>query len=133
MLKNDPWEGDMEKKILVVDDEPEIVQFVGLRLAKNGYKVLKASNGIEAIKIAKKELPDLVVMDILMPEMDGSKTASLLKECPETKDIPVIFLTCLFTKEDEMKGSLRGDVYFVSKPYDGDQLMKVIKDSLRSS
>jgi DNA-binding response OmpR family regulator len=123
----------MEKKILVVDDEPEIVQFLGLRLMNSGYKVLRAYDGAEAIKIAKKELPDLIILDILMPEIDGSKTASLLKECPETKDIPVIFLTCLFSKEEEKDGNVRGGVYFVAKPYDGDHLLGVIKESLRPS
>ena len=123
----------MEKKILIVDDEPDAVQFLGLRLANSGYKVLKAYSGAEAIKIAKKELPDLIILDILMPGLDGSKTAGLLKECPETKDIPVIFLTCLFTKEDEKQSNVRGNMYFVAKPYDGDQLLKVIKENLRSS
>ena len=123
----------MEKKILVVDDEPEIVQFLGLRLANSGYKVLKAYDGNEAIKIAKKELPDLIVLDILMPKLDGSKTASMLKEDPETKDIPVIFLTCLFTKEDEKDGNVRGGRYFVAKPYDGEELLKVIKENLKAS
>lgn len=123
----------MERKILIVDDEHDIVQFLGLRLTNSGYKVLKAYNGVEAIKIAKKELPDLIILDILMPELDGSKTASLLKEYPETKDIPVLFLTCLFTKEEEKQGSVRGGVYFVAKPYDGDQLLRVIKENLRSS
>lgn len=123
----------MEKKVLIVDDEPEIVQFLGLRLANSGYKVLKAYNGIEAIKIAKRELPDLIVLDILMPGMDGSKAASILKESAETKDIPIIFLTCLFTKEEEKQSNMRGGVYFVAKPYDSDQLLNVIKENLRSS
>jgi len=123
----------MEKKILIVDDEPEIVQFLGLRLTNSGYKVLKAYNGAEALKIAKKELPDLIILDILMPGIDGSKTASLLKEDPKTRDIPVIFLTCLFTKEDEKKGNVRGNLYFVAKPYDGEQLLRVIKENLRPS
>jgi len=123
----------MEKKILIVDDEPEIVRLLGLRLMNSGYRVLKAYDGAEAVKVAKKELPDLIMLDILMPEIDGSKTASLLKEDPKTKDIPIIFLTCLFTKEDEKKGHLRGNMYFVAKPYDGDQLLGIIKENLRLS
>ncbi len=121
----------MGKKILIVDDEPQIAHLLGVRLTNNGYNVLKAYNGLEAIKIAKKELPDLIILDILMPELDGSKAASLLKECPETKNIPVIFLTCLFTKDDEKKGNIRGGVYFVAKPYDGDQLLEVIRENLK--
>ena len=121
----------MEKKILVVDDEPEVVQLLSLRLVNSGYKVLKAYNGKEALSVAKRENPDLIILDILMPELDGSKTASLLKISPETKDIPIIFLTGLFTKEDEKKGSIRGNMYVVAKPYDGNQLLKAIKKNIR--
>ena len=121
----------MQKTILVVDDEPEVVQLLSMRLSSEGYNVLTAVNGKEAVNIAKKEKPDLIVLDVLMPEMDGSKAASILKESPETKDIPVIFLTCLFTKEEEMSGNVRGHEYFVAKPYDSDQLLRVIKDNIR--
>jgi len=122
----------MEKKILIVDDEPDVVQFLGLRLTSNGYSVLKAYNGADAVKIAREELPDLIILDILMPGMDGTKAASLLREHPETKDIPVIFLTCLFTKDDEKQDLDRKNV-FISKPYDADQLLRVIKENLKAS
>ena len=121
----------MQKSILVVDDEPALVQMLSIRLANNGYKVLKAYNGKEALNIAREERPDLIILDILMPELDGSKTASLLKESPETKDIPIVFLTCLFTKEDEKESNIRGNTYFVAKPYDADQLLKVIRENIR--
>lgn len=121
----------MKKTVLVVDDEKEIVQLLSMRLVNNGYDVLKAYNGREALNIAKKEKPDLIVLDILMPEMDGSKVASLLKEDPDTEDIPVIFLTCLFTKNDEKEGNVRGGTYFIAKPYDGEQLLKLIKENVR--
>ena len=121
----------MEKKILVVDDNPEMVQLLSLRLIDNNYKVLNAYNGKEALDIAKRENPDLIILDIIMPELDGAKTASLLKENPKTKDIPIIFLTGLFTKEDEKKGSIRGNMYVVAKPYDGNQLLKAIKKNIR--
>ncbi|MDO8535709.1 MAG: response regulator [Candidatus Omnitrophota bacterium] len=121
----------MGKKVLIVDDEPATVQFLALRLTNSGYEVLKAYNGVEAVKIAKKEQLDLIILDILMPEMDGTKTAAILKESPETKNIPIIFLTCLFTKEDEKQGNKRGGEFFVAKPYDGDQLLKVIKENIK--
>jgi CheY-like chemotaxis protein len=122
----------MEKKILIVDDEPDIVHFLGLRLVQNGYDVLKAYNGPEAIKIAKQELPDLIILDVMMPGMDGTAAAAILREDPATKDIPVIFLTCLFTKEDEKQSVSRGNV-FVAKPYDVNELLKVVKENIRSS
>lgn len=121
----------MQKKVLIVDDEQDIVKLLSMRLVNSGYSVLKAYNGKDAIKIAKMENPDLIILDILMPVQDGSITASMLKEDPETKNIPIIFLTCLFTKEDEEKGAMPGGTYFVAKPYDGDQLVKVIKENIR--
>jgi DNA-binding response OmpR family regulator len=121
----------MQYKILVVDDEPDVVQLLSARLSSGGYNVLKAYNGKNALAIAKKESPDLIILDIMMPELDGSKTAAILKEDPATKNIPVIFLTCLFTKDDETRGSMRGGTYFVAKPYDGDQLLNVISENIR--
>ena len=121
----------MEKKILIVDNEPDVVQLLGIRLTSSGYKVLEAYDGAEAVKIARKERPDLIILDIIMPELDGSKTAALLKEYPETENIPIIFLTCLFTKEEEMQDNIRGGAYFVAKPYNGNQLLKVIEENLK--
>jgi CheY-like chemotaxis protein len=121
----------MQKKVLIVDDEPDMVKLLSTRLANDGYSVLEAYNGKDALKIAKMENPDLIILDILMPVQDGTITASILKEDPETKDIPIIFLTCLFTKEDEERGIMPGGIYFVAKPYDGDQLLKVIKKNIR--
>ena len=121
----------MQNTVLVVDDEMDVVQLLSGRLESDGYKVLKAYNGKMALDIARRENPDLIVLDILMPEMDGAKTAAILKEDPDTKGIPIIVLTCLFTKEDEKEGSMRNGTYFVAKPYDGEQLLKVIRKNIR--
>ena len=121
----------MKNKILVVDDEPDVNELLSVRLRNNGYEVFKARNGKEAIVIAVRENPDLILLDILMPELDGAATAALLRENPVTKAIPIVFITCLFTKEDEAKGSIRGGTYFVAKPYDADELLKVVKENIR--
>lgn len=120
----------MKHKVLVVDDERDVNELLTMRLVSNGYDVLNAYDGEEAIRIAKREKPDLILLDILMPKIDGAKTAEFLREMPETKDIPVVFITCLFTKEDEAKDNIRGGIYFIAKPYNGDQLLNVIKENI---
>jgi len=120
----------MLKKILVVDDEPDAVKMMEMRLSHEGYEVLKAYDGAEAVKIARKERPDLILLDILMPVMDGAETAAKLRELPETKNIPVIFITCLFTKEDAMQETVRGGTLFVSKPYDAEELSRIIRENI---
>ena len=73
-------------KILLVDDEPDILEFLGYNLKKEGYEILTASNGKDAIEIAKKELPHLIVLDVMMPDMDGIETCRVIRETPELKD-----------------------------------------------
>jgi CheY-like chemotaxis protein len=119
----------MEKKrILVVDDEPDVLMLLGERLSKAGYDVIKAASGKEAIETAGKKSPNLIVLDIAMPGMDGSEVASILRSDPKTKDIPILFLTCLFTKQEEkVCGHLLGQNFFIAKPYDAAELLKEIE------
>lgn len=117
-----------KKKILVVDDEHDILAILDKRLSKEGYLVIKADNGMDAIRLAKTQQPDLIVLDIIMPEMSGSEVAEKLKKDPLTKNIPVMFLTCLFTKKDEIEmGHETGGNYFVAKPYDPNELLEEIR------
>ena len=118
----------MEKKrILIVDDEPDVLTLLGERLSKAGYDVIKATSGKEAIETASKKLPDLIILDIAMPGVDGSEAASILREDPKTKDIPILFLTCLFTKsEEKVCGHLLGQNFFIAKPYDVTELLTEI-------
>ena len=116
------------KKILIVDDEPDVLMLLGERLSKAGYDVIKASGGQEAIETAQKESPDLIVLDIAMPGMDGSEVANALRAHPQTQDIPIIFLTCLFTKQEEKTcGHVLGQNFFIAKPYDVNELLSEIK------
>ena len=116
------------KKILIVDDEPDVLLLLGERLTKAGYDVIKAPGGQEAIELAHKESPDLIILDIAMPGMDGSEVANTLRAHPPTRDIPIVFLTCLFTKQEEQAcGHVLGQNFFIAKPYDVNELLSEIK------
>jgi CheY-like chemotaxis protein len=116
-------------KLLVVDDEPDAVLILAKTLLARGYRVTTAESGLQAINLAKAEKPDLILLDILMPDMDGTRVAAALQKDPTTKNIPVIFLTCLITKKTQEIG-LRyhdaGRYVFMSKPYDLDNLLMEI-------
>lgn len=120
------------KKILIVDDEKDILEMLEKRLSSTGYSVIKADNGKDAIDMAKKEQPDLILLDIAMPGMSGGEVAEKLKYDPDARDIPIVFLTCLFTKEDETAQGheIYGKV-FIAKPYNPEDLLREIKKRLR--
>ncbi|MFA5039372.1 MAG: response regulator [Candidatus Omnitrophota bacterium] len=125
----------MEKrKLLIVDDEPDVLKLLGERLSKAGYNVLKASSGKEAIEIANKKSPDLIILDIAMPGMDGSEVATILRAEEKTRDIPILFLTCLFTKQEEkVCGHLLGQNFFIAKPYDVQELLGEIDKRVKKT
>jgi len=117
-----------KKKILVVDDETELVQAVQIRLEQAKYKVLTAYDGKEGFQKAKKYKPDLIILDILMPHMGGDSMAAALKEDKESRNIPIIFLTCLAGgSTGEHKGTLKGGNRFLSKPFDHEELVSMVK------
>jgi len=118
----------MQKKILIVDDEKDILMTLGIRLNSAGYSVLQTENAKDAIAIAKKQHPNLIILDIMMPEMDGTQAADILKHDSETKDIPIIFLTCLATDNDKM---LLKDSYCLPKPYDPETLLNIIRQQIK--
>ncbi len=116
------------KTILVVDDEPEVVELVRNRLEANGYHVISASDGVEGVKKAQKQKPDLIIMDILMPNLQGGDAVKILRTDAATKSIPVIFLTVVI---DHMSagneiGSVNIDGHFfvaIAKPFKPEQLL----------
>ena len=121
------------KKILIVDDEKDMLTLLGARLMKAGYSVIKANNGPEALRLAKTEKPDLAILDIIMPDMGGEEIAMQLRNSPETKDIPVMFLTCLVTKKEEsVMGRQIGSNLFFAKPYESHELLSEIEKKIKS-
>jgi CheY-like chemotaxis protein len=125
----------MSKKILIVDDEQDTLSVLGKGLTAEGYLIIKADNGGDALVLATSERPDLIILDVLMPGMDGGEVARRLKGIPETEDIPVIFLTGMFPKreeeEEEEEGhTVAGHVLF-DKPYDVLKLATAIRKLLQ--
>jgi len=117
-----------DKRILIVDDEEAVLNLLEKRLTTAGYSIIKSRDGREAIRLAKKERPDLILLDVKMPVLDGSSAAEILKSDPETKDIPRVFLTSLLTRqEEETFGHESGGNFFIAKDSSTDELLNEIK------
>ena len=117
-----------EKLILIVDDEPRMIKFIRLNLELEGYRVGEASNGLEALDKVRKELPDLVLLDVMMPEMDGFEA---LERIREISNVPVIMLTVKAEEEDKVRGLELGADDYVTKPFSPRELSSRIKAVLR--
>jgi two-component system response regulator VicR len=119
-------------KIMVVDDEPDLLEVVKLILESDGYQVVTASSGQEALNIIEKEKPDLVLLDIIMPKMDGWEVFSRIKSNIKTHDIPVIMLTAKDQRIDKLIGLhvVRVDDY-ITKPFGRAELLERIKRVLQ--
>lgn len=110
-------------KVLIVDDVDENLQVIGNIIGEKNIIISLAKSGKQALKIAQKKLPDLILLDINMPEMDGYETCEILKSKEQTKDIPVIFLSALNEKEDIVKGFKYGGVDYITKPFNKAELL----------
>jgi len=120
-----------EKKILVVDDEKDVLLVLARSLAAEGYSVITAENGRDAIIAAASEHPDLVILDVALPDMLGGEVAAKLKESIENKNLPIIFLSAMFSKtEESRKGHVVGSSMMFAKPYDRQELLTAIKKIL---
>ena len=107
----------MKKKILIVDDEPSIVRLLSRRFETKGYEVFVAHDGMECIQIAQIEVPDLILLDVSIPYLDGISTFDQLIQLDVTKSIPVIFFTALATEEIRTQVRKMGANYLISKPF----------------
>jgi two-component system KDP operon response regulator KdpE len=116
------------KLILIVDDEARMRRFMQMNLDLEGYRVIEANNGLEAIDRVREELPDLVLLDVMMPEMDGFEALHIIRE---TSTVPVIMLTVRDDEEDKVKGLELGADDYVTKPFSPRELASRIKAVLR--
>ncbi len=123
----------MAKTILVVEDEPKSLKLVRDLLQMTGYKTIEATDGKQAIKLAKTEKPDLILMDILMPVMDGYTACHAVKTDKATKTIPVVMLTSLDQKLNKAIGKEMGADGYITKPFDVKELLDVINRFLPAS
>ena len=118
-------------KILIADDEPDILEFLGYNLRKEGFTVLSARNGAEAVKVARDENPDLIILDIMMPEMDGIDACQTLRQDPALKDVFVMFLTARGEDYSQVAGFESGADDYVKKPVKPQVLISRIRAMMR--
>ncbi len=117
-------------KILVVDDEVNITQILEFSIGSEGYQVITASNGEEAIDKARNEQPDLIILDIMMPKIDGYEACRILKTSPLTKNIPVVLLTAKGREIDKKLGYEVGATDYIIKPFSPNRLIDRIHELL---
>lgn len=117
----------MKKKILVVDDEDDILNFLELVLGEKGFDVVTASGGQEALTKAQLEHPDLVLLDIMMPQMDGWEVLKLLRVDEETAEIPVAMLSARTEARDRVQGLQEGAIDYICKPFSLQELLGKIE------
>ena len=118
------------KKLLLIDDDPNLILLVKDYLEFRGYQVMTAENGREALEILEQNIPDMIICDVMMPEMDGYSLVNHIREEPRTNRIPVLFLSAKGQSQDRVKGLNEGaDVYMV-KPFEPEELVAQVESSL---
>ncbi|WP_242203945.1 response regulator transcription factor [Aestuariivivens insulae] len=118
-------------KILLVDDEPDILEIVGYNLSSEGYQIITAENGVEAVKRAKKEQPHLIILDVMMPEMDGIEACEQIRKLPNLKDTIITFLTARGEDYSQVAGFDAGADDYITKPIKPKVLISKVKALLR--
>ena len=123
----------MEIKILVVDDDLAINELIKVNLELSGYKVIQAYDGINGFALAKQELPSLIILDCMMPEVDGFTVAQRIRQNEETKEIPILMLTALSQLNDKVKGFNIGVDDYLCKPFEMEELQVRVRALLKRS
>lgn len=122
---------DFLGKILIVDDEPDIVEFISYNLKSKGYQTATAYDGIEALRKAKEFRPDLVLLDVMMPNKDGMQTLREMRQTPDLENVAIIFLTALSDEKSEIEGLRLGADDYIAKPIKPELLQTRIAAALR--
>lgn len=117
----------MARKILTCDDEKHIVRLIQVNLERQGYEVISAYNGAECLEKVQSDRPDLIVLDVMMPEMSGFEVLEKLKSDPETENIPVIMLTARAQDADVLRGWQSGVECYLTKPFNPMELIAFVK------
>jgi len=124
------------KKILVVDDEVDLLETTAAILAGGGHEVIKATNGKDAVRIARESKPDLILLDIKMPGLTGVQTTDILHSSEATRSIPIIYLSCLVKESDvadsHVTGSRIGDIQFIPKTMRPEVVLDIVNKKLNS-
>lgn len=123
----------MTKEVLIVDDDKAMVNLLSTLLETEGFGTEKTQSAAKALEMVSEEHPDLILLDIMMPEMDGFKFLAMLRSNPDTRAIPVIILTVLSDQENILEGFRKEADEYVTKPFDPQQLVETIKGVLQRS
>ena len=121
------------EKILVVDDERTVLLVLEKQLKAGGYSVVSTTSGYQAVDLAESEMPDLIILDLSMPDIGGEMVAEHLKGNDKTKHIPIIFLTALLPKEQETHDHIVDGNIMFAKPYDSNELLNEIRQQIENS
>lgn len=121
----------MNYRILLVDDEPDILEFVSYNLLREGFEVQTASNGVEALKVAEQFIPHLVLLDVMMPEMDGMETCRQMRQMPQLKNTMIVFLSARGEDESQLEGFELGADDYITKPVKVKLLISRLKAILK--
>jgi len=120
----------MGKKILIVDDNPNVLKLLNISLSKAGYEIVEAENGEVAFEVANREIPDLIISDIMMPQMDGIELCWMIRENSKVPLVPFIFLTSFDDSEMEIRGFRAGADEYLNKPIDRKELLERVAELL---
>ena len=121
---------DNKPRILLIEDEKDMVEAVRLRLEANNYEVITSSDGAEGLSKARSEKPDLIILDVMLPKLDGFKVCRMLKFDDHYNEIPIIMFTAKTQEADVARGREVGADAYVKKPFTSEELIKVIRDLL---
>ena len=117
-------------KILIVDDEPNIVLAIEFLLQRQGYLVEKAYNGLQALEVAIDFQPDIIILDVMMPDMNGFEVGKQIRQLPALEHTKIIFLTAKGTQKDKQTGYASGAEVYMIKPFDNDELVTTVQEML---
>jgi len=121
----------MQKKILIVEDEESLLKLESILLTAKGYLVEGATTGLAALEAVAAEAPDLILLDIMLPELDGFEVCDRIRKDPETQNIPIVLLTAKKTPEDVARGKEVGADQYITKPFKSAMVMSTIEQLLR--
>jgi two-component system, OmpR family, alkaline phosphatase synthesis response regulator PhoP len=123
---------DERETVLVVDDEPDVLLLCRVNLEFEGYRVIEAGDGEQAMEKVREERPDIILLDVMMPKMDGWQVLAALKADEDTADIPIVMLTARVQDQDQIRGWSGGAAEYITKPFSPLALSEVVKGVLRS-
>ena len=124
---------DVKKKILIIDDEQQTQDLMSDVLSSKGYTLYSCVDSKEGLSLAREKMPDLILLDVMMPEMDGFKVQQLLNEDEKTKKIPVVFITARVALEDTIQAVTHGAAGYIEKPFDVKRLLRKIESLLEKA